>query len=134
MNKNVQDFVIADTFGIVKSGLRRDAPVVKFPLFRRHAVLCGTLMFNLNLRMQELGLYLQNARVDAQCLSYLYNTLQVEMNENLMSPKWPDMELFIATQGEEMMFIGSRPKTVGEANKKLAISQGISAGTFAPNA
>lgn len=46
-------------------------------------------------------------------------------------PLWPDMELFIAMQGPEYIFVGGLPTTMAEAKAKVLLAYGASAGSFA---
>lgn len=102
-------------------------------LLSRHYILCGTLMFDINLIIQELGIYLSNAWVDSQVLAYLYNILRQELPGTQwdVTGAWPDMEQFIAIHGEEFLFMGGRPTTIEDSLKRLMLSQGISATAFA---
>jgi hypothetical protein len=130
IGSNIKEWLVDDNLGLAVWGLQPSGARQKFPLLSRHYILCGTFMFNINLRMQEIGIYISNAWVDTQCLAYLYNLLRQEFPGTQWSPNWPDMEQFIAIHGEEFLFIGGRPTTVENSLKKLMMSQGISATTF----
>lgn len=60
----------------------------------------------------------------------LYNAVQ---QEKLLSKSWKDMELVIALQSTEIMFVGDRPKGLEEYLKRFLLCMGYSATNFAPN-
>ena len=98
-------------------------------LLKSHSVLCGLMMFNFTMNMQQIGLSLINQWYDIPQLAYLYNMVQ---QNGFKSLRWPDMDAFITVHGEEHIFVGGRPKTADESIKKLQIATGIrSASDFA---
>lgn len=92
-------------------------------LFTRNPVLCGTLMFHLNLRMQMAGQALLNQWYDVQQLAFLYNLVQKVPDQTLV---WPDLEAFIKIHGENRIFVGNRPKNAAESLNRLETATGIS--------
>lgn len=81
---NVKEFLIDDYLSKLVGAARQAGGQSKanprHVLLSRHYILCGTLMFNINLRIQELGIYLTNTWADSQILAYLYNLLRQEFS------------------------------------------------------
>lgn len=100
-------------------------------LFQRNPLLCGLMMFQLNLRMQTIGQALVNRWYDVQQMAFLYNLIQKQDPQELT---WPDMELFLKIHGEDRIFIGDRPKDADQSLRRLELATGISSTTrFASN-
>lgn len=82
----------------------RSSQECKFLL--QHPLLCGLFTFNLNVRMQLLGLKMCWL---PQQLAFLYISFSTQLKSNTLLV-WPDMETFIAIHGESTVFKGNRPK------------------------
>ncbi|KAL4982461.1 hypothetical protein BDW68DRAFT_57779 [Aspergillus falconensis] len=96
----------------------------KHALFSQHSILCGLILFNLNLRMQFVGQQLVTQWYDVQQLAFLHNlVINSPTHKDL---RWPDMDAFINIHGESHIFIGSRPKNANESLKRLELATGIS--------
>lgn len=87
----------------IQRNLKAAGGIEKHFLLKSHGVLCGLLMFNFTLRMQNMGLAIVNQWYDVPQMAYLYNIAQQAGVKGL---KWPDMDVFIAIHGEDHIFIG----------------------------
>ncbi|KAL4795755.1 hypothetical protein BDV19DRAFT_362065 [Aspergillus venezuelensis] len=96
----------------------------KHALLSQHAILCGLMLFNLNLRMQSVGQQLVNQWYDVQQLAFLHNL--VIRSPTYQDLRWPDMDAFLKIHGESHIFIGSRPKNAKESLNRLELATGIS--------
>ncbi|GAB1213302.1 hypothetical protein ATERTT37_002451 [Aspergillus terreus] len=122
----VDAVIINDPFAELRSASRTfpaKATVEKHLLLSQHPVLCGSILFNLNIRMQSIGQQLITQWYDVQQLAFLYNLVKIQAAKNL---SWPDMEAFIKIHGESHIFIGSRPKNASESLNRLELATGIS--------
>ncbi|KAG8627469.1 hypothetical protein KVT40_004952 [Elsinoe batatas] len=99
-----------------------------FFLYRWSPVLSGLLMFNINLRMQELGLTLMNAYGTGIYMAYLYNGIKNQADQAQV--QWPDMDFLINLHNEERIFLGQRPKTHEETLKKYLLVMGVAPEAF----
>ncbi|KAJ9217494.1 hypothetical protein DTO166G4_1125 [Paecilomyces variotii] len=131
----VKTWVIEDPFQDirVRSGLDRiGSPPEKHALLSQHAILCGLILFNLNMGMQYVGQKLVTQWYDVQQLAFLHNL--VINTPGYKDLRWPDMDAFIKIHGESHIFIGSRPKNAKESLNRLELATGISsAARFARN-
>ena len=120
----VDSWIIKDPFAELR---RRSMPGNSVPekhvLFSQHSVLCGLILFHLNIRMQSVGQQLVTQWYDVQQLAFLYNLVKIQTHKNL---SWPDMEAFIKIHGESHIFVGARPKHAGESLNRLELATGIS--------
>ena len=96
----------------------------QYPLF------CGLLTFQFKCRAHEVGVAFANAWGSVKYAAHLYNAVR---QERLLSKVWQDMELLIALQGTENVFVGNYPKTLDEYLKRFMLSMGYSATLFASN-
>ncbi|RAL09961.1 uncharacterized protein BO97DRAFT_457282 [Aspergillus homomorphus CBS 101889] len=96
----------------------------KHALFSQHAILCGLILFNLNMRMQFVGQQLVTKWYDVQQLAFLHNlVITFPPHKDL---RWPDMDAFLKIHGESHIFVGSRPKNAKESLNRLELATGIS--------
>ncbi|PWY75760.1 hypothetical protein BO83DRAFT_463447 [Aspergillus eucalypticola CBS 122712] len=96
----------------------------KHALLSQHSILCGLILFHLNIRMQRVGLQLVTQWYDVQQLAFLHNP--VINYATRKDVRWPDMDAFIKIHGESHFFIGSRPQNAGESLNRLELATGIS--------
>ncbi|RLL99449.1 hypothetical protein CFD26_104363 [Aspergillus turcosus] len=123
----VKSWIIQDPFLDIRVRSKLDgigSPPEKHALFSQHAILCGLILFNLNVRMQFVGQQLVTQWYDVQQLAFLHNlVINSPTHKDL---RWPDMEAFIKIHGESHIFIGSRPKNADESLNRLELATGIS--------
>ncbi|KAL5363557.1 hypothetical protein BJX96DRAFT_187077 [Aspergillus floccosus] len=122
----VEAFIINDPLAELKRRSRSfpaKATVERHLLLSQHPVLCGLILFHLNIRMQSIGQQLITQWYDVQQLAFLYNLVKTQATTNL---SWPDMEAFIKIHDESHIFIGSRPKNASESMNRLELATGIS--------
>ncbi|KAL3481566.1 hypothetical protein BJX99DRAFT_218513 [Aspergillus californicus] len=120
----VESWIIQDPFHGIRKFDRVGPPPEKHELLSQHPILCGLLLFNLNLRMQFAGQQLVTQWSDVQQLAFLHNlVINSPMHNDL---RWPDMDAFIKIHGESHIFIGSRPKNATESLQRLELATGIS--------
>ncbi|TVY20665.1 hypothetical protein LARI1_G001186 [Lachnellula arida] len=101
-----------------------------FVLLKMHPVLCGMMLFRVNLNLQYLGLMLVNAWGALPITLHLYNAC---LAERLLDNPWMDMEAVIITHTAKRIFVGDRPHTPQEYLKRFMLVMGYSASTFSTN-
>ncbi|EED24643.1 conserved hypothetical protein [Talaromyces stipitatus ATCC 10500] len=127
ISSTVKSWIIQDLFLDIRvlSELDRiGSPPEKHALFSQHAILCGLILFNLNIRMQFVGQQLVTQWYDVQQLAFLHNLIINSPKHNDL--RWPDMDAFIKIHGESHIFVGSRPKNANESLNRLELATGIS--------
>ncbi|PWY91650.1 hypothetical protein BO94DRAFT_555459 [Aspergillus sclerotioniger CBS 115572] len=127
INFTVESWIIKDLFQELRihSGMNRTgSPPDKYALLSQHSILCGLMLFILNIRMQSVGQKLVTQWYDVQQLAFLHNlVINCPTHKDL---RWPDMDAFIKIHGESHIFIGSRPKNPKESLNRLELATGIS--------
>ncbi|TVY35480.1 hypothetical protein LSUB1_G004598 [Lachnellula subtilissima] len=98
-----------------------------FVLLKMHPVLCGLMLFRVNLNMQYIGLALVNAWGALPITLHLYNAC---LAERLLKNPWMDMEGIINVHTPKRIFVGDRPHTPQEYLKRFMLVMGYSASTF----
>ena len=78
----------------------------------------------------ELGVDFANAWGSIMYASHLYNATR---QEKLLSKPWKDMELLMALQSTERLFVGDTPKDLEAYFKRFLLSMGYSSTVFASN-
>ena len=127
----IETFVEKDWFlsCLKKDVQRAGTPTEDFALYKSHPLLCGVLIFHLNLRVQELGFILVNAWGTGVYAAFMYNAInQDDSNPGVV---WPDMDLMIAIHSSDKMFQGPRPTNHEDSFKKICIATGMSSSAFA---
>lgn len=130
----IEDFIENDWFlSCMRKDIQRAGNTTEdYALYKSDPLLCGVLVFHLNIRMQELGLILMNAWGTGLYAAYLYNAIQQDASE--MDVQWQDMDKLIELHSEEHLFYGPRPTNHEDAFRKICIATGIDASAFAGGA
>ncbi|PYI32590.1 hypothetical protein BP00DRAFT_147217 [Aspergillus indologenus CBS 114.80] len=130
ISSTVDAWIKGDVFFDVRALSKLDrvgTPPEKHALFSQHAILCGLILFHLNIRMQRVGQELVTQWYDVQQLAFLHNlVMNGAMHKDL---KWPDMDAFVKIHGESHIFVGARPKNASESLNRLELATGISSAT-----
>ncbi|KAF2814749.1 uncharacterized protein BDZ99DRAFT_548855 [Mytilinidion resinicola] len=87
--------------------------------FKRNPVLCGLMMFVINIRTESIGYHYINKWSTGIQLAHLYNLVQ---RTTAKCPAWPDMKIFIGVYGEQDIFMGARPNTVSQSSKSFEMA------------
>ena len=98
-------------------------------IYTHNPLHCGTMTYNLAIRMEEVGIALANHHVSVFLIAHLYNALR---QTEVVHGKWPEMEKLIEQQ-MGILFGGNFPKTPKEIHTRFAIHLGLSAKNFARN-
>ena len=101
-----------------------------FRLLRQYPLLCGLWSFAIQMNAHELGIDFANAWGSIMYASHLYNATR---QEKLLSKPWKDMELIIALQSTERLFVGNTPNDLESYLKRFLLSMGYSPTVFASN-
>lgn len=101
-----------------------------YRLLKQYPLLCGLFSFSIQMNAQELGVDFANAWGSIMYTSHLYNATR---QEKLLSKPWRDMELLIALQSAEKIFVGNAPKDSNGYFKRFLLSMGYSATALASN-
>ncbi|RAH73274.1 uncharacterized protein BO66DRAFT_435703 [Aspergillus aculeatinus CBS 121060] len=130
ISSTVDAWIKGDVFFDVRALSKLDrvgTPPEKHALFSQHALLCGLVLFHLNIRMQRVGQELVTRWYDVQQLAFLHNlVINGAMHKDL---RWPDMDAFVKIHGESHIFVGARPKNASESLNRLELATGISSAT-----
>ncbi|KAJ5326011.1 hypothetical protein MYU51_000845 [Penicillium brevicompactum] len=131
IGSTIKSWIIQDIFQDTRIRCELDkvgtAPE-KHALFSQHAILCGLILFSLNMRMQFVGQKLVTQWYDVQQLAFLHN-LVLKTSPMHKDLRWPDMDAFIKIHSESHIFVGSRPKNAAESLNRLQLATGISSPT-----
>jgi hypothetical protein len=103
-----------------------------YSLLSRQPLLCGLMLFRLNLLMQEAGTTLVNAWGSLPSTLHLYNALKHECPPATFHP-WQDLDALIRIQSPQRIFVGDCPTTTAEYIKRFCLVMGYSAAMLAPN-
>lgn len=127
IGSTVKSWIIGDLFldiRLLSKLATVGPPPEKHALFSQHAILCGLILFNLNMRMQFVGQQLVTQWYNVQQLAFLHNlVIKSPTHKDL---RWPDMDAFIKIHGESHIFVGSRPKNANKSLNRLELATGIS--------
>jgi len=103
-----------------------------FEILRMSPSLCGMWKYCFHIQLQWKGIRLVND-TGLVTAAHLYNALQqngyLEKGGNKLV--WHDMEYLLELHRKEDTFMGTRPKTIEECTRRLALVQGVSTQTFA---
>ncbi|KAM0797735.1 hypothetical protein BDR22DRAFT_431292 [Usnea florida] len=105
-------------------------PPEPFRLLKQFPLLCGLFSFAIQNAAQKVGIDFANAWGSIMYASHLYNATR---QEKLLPKMWRDMEMLIALQSPEQLFIGGAPKDPEGYLKRFCLSMGYSATAFARN-
>ncbi|KAF3922271.1 hypothetical protein ABW20_dc0104637 [Dactylellina cionopaga] len=96
----------------------------EFHLFKENPILSGLIMYDLNLKLQELGTTVINGWGTVLPVLYLYDIL--EKTPSVPTVEWKDLDEFLRLHDEKSIFVGERPKDLPESFRKLQLSLGLS--------
>lgn len=96
---------------------------------RHHPILCGMMKYEMYLKMEASGMKLEHQSLSISMMAHIYINARLQYGEDV--PVWTDMEFIIYAQDPAWLFIGGRPKTVEETQKKLLLVAGSSAANSA---
>jgi hypothetical protein len=91
-------------------------------------LLCGSILFDRKIEMQNAGVAFLNAWGSVKFAAQIYNAAR---KENFLEKKWEDMEFAIQVYGERNIFAGSAPSSAEDYFKCFALAVGYSAQNFA---
>jgi hypothetical protein len=103
-----------------------------YSLFSRHPLLCGLMLFRLNMRLEEAGITLVNAWGSLPSVLHLYNAVKHE-SPNASFPPWEDLEAVINMHSKERIFVGDYPDNPDQYLKRFCLVMGWSASIFVPH-
>ncbi|KAI8822529.1 uncharacterized protein EV422DRAFT_402565 [Fimicolochytrium jonesii] len=99
------------------SPLGIEAEMRPFSLYNRHPMLCGLILFKLQLHAQHLGMVLASAWGSIIYTAHLYEACKY--SHTLNGKEWKDMEFVMAANGKERMFKGRVPTNPTESLKSF---------------
>ena len=94
-----------------------------FWLLKNHPLLCGLMVYYMNISIRELGISVSNAYDTILSASHLYNAAK---QSGLLSQPWPDMEYLISVHTAKRLFVGGLPTTPGDLFKRFQLATGAS--------
>jgi hypothetical protein len=101
-----------------------------FFLMKQHPLLCGSLVYWLNLSLQEFSISLANAYDSILSAAHLYNAAR---KSNLLAISWPDMDYLISAHTSQRIFVGGLPSKPEDFFKRFHMVLGASVLNFARN-
>ncbi|MCJ1231126.1 hypothetical protein MMC12_007802 [Toensbergia leucococca] len=105
-------------------------PGKPYHLLSQHPMMCGIMMFSLELKMQQAGMEYANNSFFIMTTVHLYNTL---WQNGFLSIRWDDMDELIATIGIDHLFQGEVPATPEACIARYLLANGVAAHSFAAN-
>lgn len=93
-------------------------------LLSQHPLLCGTLLLDIRLRLQDPGIIMVNGWGSILCGAHLYNAAR---KEGYLPMAWPDVEAFIAIHSPELIFVGKAPSSSDDYFKRFCLAAGMTA-------
>ena len=128
---DIEMFALGDFFLYMKreygGWLDVSSPMEEFHLLKRHPMFCGTLSFYIILNLHHVGVALAEGW-GIMSVAHFYNTMRQQ--KEVPIKVWRDMELMIAFQTEEHVFLGEAPKMMKDCFKKMCLMTGLSATAF----
>ncbi|CAG8981260.1 hypothetical protein HYALB_00003858 [Hymenoscyphus albidus] len=111
-------------FGLSKEG--------DFVLLKAHPVLCGLMLFRMNLTLQGLGITVSNSWPGALIpnVLHLYNAC---LSEGLLDKHWSDLEAVILANSAQRIFNGNSPQAPREYLRRYMLATGNSVTMFSAN-
>jgi len=103
-------------------------------LLERDPLLCGLLVFRLQMEYQDIGFKLSNTWASIMYAAHLYEACRHSGSlpgEPL--PEWQDIELVLDIHGKEQAFGGKIPKTIDESNSAYQLVAGFSTDAVGAN-
>jgi hypothetical protein len=106
------------------------------PLLERHPLLCGLIVFRLQMAYQDTGMALANTFASIQSAAHLYEACRHsgQPTGKKPLPRWPDMDLVLELHGKEQTFGGDVPTTIHESYLACQNLAGFSNHTLNGNA
>ena len=101
-----------------------------FWLLKNHPLLCGLMVYFMNISIRELGISVSNAYDSILSVGHLYTA--AKQSGPLPQP-WPDMEYLISVQTARRLFVGGLPTTPGDFFKRCQLATGASPVCFVRN-
>jgi hypothetical protein len=93
-------------------------------------MLCGYMIFSMNLAMQNVGRLLAASWGCTIAVLHLYNASR---KSKFNKHTWPDLDLLLAAHNENWLFYGGAPKKPIDFYKKFYFSMGNSPQNIVPN-
>lgn len=127
----LEDYIERDVFSKKKEKIFSEpstGPLDRpYHLLSQHPLLCGTLLLNIRLRLQAVGIPIVNGWETITCGAHLYNAAR---QEGHLTTAWVDMEAFVAIHSPALIFVGKAPSSLDQYNKHLCLASGISVTSF----
>lgn len=123
----LKEWIQEDAFSKLKE--KRYSEPLTGPLDRpyhvlsQHPLLCGTLLLNIRLRLQDAGVQMVNGWGSIICGAHMYNAARKKGYHPIA---WPDMGAFIAIHSPELIFVGKAPSSSDEYSKHFCLAAGVS--------
>lgn len=103
------------------------SPSPAFKLFKEHPLLCGLMLFDFQIALQEAGLHDANQSISILSCAHLYNAVQ---KTNLLSRQWEDLEHILSSHRAGEFFLRSQPDTLSAFVRQWVAVDGVSATVF----
>lgn len=104
-------------------------------LLERDPLLCGLLVFRLQMEYQDIGFKLSNTWASIMYAAHLYEACRHSgsLPGEPVLPIWQDMELVLDIHGKEQAFGGRNPTTIDQSNSAYQLVAGFSTDTINVN-
>lgn len=131
----IDDWVNKDliTNAVVKLSKKKSQEglgVPPFYLLKHHPILCGLMIFWIEMENRELGVALAKTYKTILATAHLYNAAR---QSGLLPVVWRDMEYLISVHTAQHLFVGGLPTTPEDCFKRFRLAFGINVSNFAPN-
>ena len=110
-----------------KNWSETSSPIDNYYLLNRHPLLCGIFSFQIIMGLHHIGVGLAGGW-GTMFIAHFYNAMKQQKEFPIKA--WTDMDLMLAFNTEEHVFLGEAPKTMEDCFKKFCLMMGISAASF----
>lgn len=110
---------------VIEQRIRWNAlPRARQRLFKLHPLLCGTMLWSVQLAYSQMSLEIANVSKSILASVHLHNALQ--QTKSLRSDAlWTDLEYIIETHSREEFFLGSRPTNLADMIHSWELANGL---------
>ena len=126
-----KDLITTTVNELSKKTCQSDEPSVPpFYLLKHHPILCGLMIYWIEMENRELGVALAMTYKTILATAHLYNAAR---QSGLLPVVWRDMEYLISVHKPQYLFVGGLPTTPEDCFKRFRLAFGVNVSNFAPN-
>jgi hypothetical protein len=123
LSEEIMHWILGDPHRTAARELRRKNIPPPYYFFHQHPWLCGLWKYYIQIQFQTLAVGFINAWGSVLCCAHLYNAVR---HEDLLTRRWPDMELALVVRQYKGIFVGDAPKQPEDYLKRFFLAVGAS--------